>query len=171
MRSAQPLSRLCRFLLAFAIVLATLCICLLIGARVGLFEGKRPADLGVRDGLLKPPAAQAWNSVSSQAARHPHTAYRLIDPLRFTGDGKAAFARLAGIVHTMDGAIIVRAEPGYLHAEFRTPMLRFVDDVEFLLDEPAGVIHMRSASRLGRKDFGVNRERLETVRARFENRR
>jgi len=40
----------------------------------------------------------------------------------------------------------------------------FVDDVEFLLDEKAGVIHVRSASRLGRSDFGVNRDRVETIR-------
>jgi uncharacterized protein (DUF1499 family) len=140
---------------------------LLIAGQLNLLAGRRPEDLGAHGGLLKPPAAQAWNSVSSQAARHPHTDYHLIAPLAYQGDGKAAFARLASVVAGMPGAAIISARPDYLYAEFRTPMLRFVDDVEFLLDESAGVIHMRSASRLGRKDFGVNRKRLETVRMRF----
>ena len=67
----------------------------------------------------------------------------------------------------MPGAAVVEERPGYLYAEFTTRWLRFVDDVEFLLDEPTAMIHLRSASRLGRRDFGVNRERIETIRARM----
>lgn len=167
MASTPSRSGLRRFFLFTGAIAAALIVAVLIGARFGLFAGERPADLGAREGLLKPPAAHTWNSVSSQAARHPHSAYHVIAPLRFEGDGKAAFARLTAIVRAMPGATIVRAEPDYLYAEFRTPVLRFVDDAEFLLDEREGLIHMRSASRLGRKDFGVNRERLEAVRARF----
>jgi creatinine amidohydrolase len=63
---------------------------------------------------------------------------------------------------------VITEEPGYLYAEFETRWLRFVDDVEFLLDAPAGVIHVRSASRLGRKDLGVNRKRIEELRARHD---
>ncbi len=62
----------------------------------------------------------------------------------------------------MPGASVIEEKPGYLYAEFRTRLLRFVDDVEFLLGE--GVIHVRSASRLGRRDFGVNRKRIESLR-------
>jgi len=151
-------------LLALAIGLPAL---LLLAGRLDLLAGRRPDDLGARDGLLKPPAARSWNSVSSQARLHAHTDYHVIAPLAYQGDGKAAFARLTGIVRAMPGATVITATPGYLYAEFRTPWLRFVDDAEFLLDERDHVIHMRSASRLGRKDFGVNRKRLEDVRARF----
>jgi len=140
----------------------------LLAGQMHLLSGRRPDDLGVHDGLLKPPAARSWNSVSSQAERHPHTDYHTIAPLRYRGDGHAAFARLAAIVAGMPGAAIVTSSPTYLYAEFQTRLLKFVDDVEFLLDEPAGVIQTRSASRLGRKDFGVNRQRLEEIRARFE---
>ena len=140
----------------------------LLAGQMHLLSGRRPDDLGVRNGLLKPPAARAWNSVSSQAERHPHTDYHAIAPLRYSGDGQAAFARLASVVAGMPGVTIVTSDPAYLYAEFQTPLLKFVDDVEFLLDEPAGVIQMRSASRLGRKDFGVNRKRLEEIRTRFE---
>jgi len=62
----------------------------------------------------------------------------------------------------MPGATVIEEKADYLYAEYRTPLLRFVDDVEFLLAE--GVIHVRSASRLGRRDFGVNRKRIETLR-------
>ena len=119
--------------------------------------------------MFKPPVKEAWNVVSSQAALHPHTDYHVIAPLKFSGDGNTAFARLTSIVRNMDGATVIAAQPNYLHAEFQTRWLKFIDDVEFLLDKPAGVIHMRSASRLGRKDFGVNRARLEAIRARFNS--
>jgi uncharacterized protein (DUF1499 family) len=66
---------------------------------------------------------------------------------------------------TWPGATLVTQRPGYLHAECRTKWMGFVDDVEFLLDPAARVIHVRSASRLGRRDFGTNRERIEAIRA------
>lgn len=140
----------------------------MIAGQLNFLSGRRPTDIGVREGKLKPPVKETWNSVSSQAALHPHTEYHAIAPLKFSGDGRAAFARLADVVRGMEGATVVEEKPDYLYAEYRTRLLRFVDDVEFFLDEPAGVIHMRSASRLGRKDFGVNRARLEAVRARFD---
>jgi uncharacterized protein (DUF1499 family) len=135
--------------------------------RLGLFTGSRPTDLGVHDGMLKAPGAEALNVVSSQAAAQPHNDSNLIAPLRFRGDPAAAFARLQALLKTMDNVTIVSVQPGYLHAEFRTKILHFVDDVEFLLDANEGVIHMRSASRLGRRDFGVNRARLERIREAF----
>ena len=151
-----------------AIVIVGLPAALLLAGQMNLLAGRRPDDLGARDGVLKAPAARAWNSVSSQAGRHAHTDYHLIAPLRYGGDGHAAFARLANVVAGMPGATVIERQPGYLYGQFQTRLLKFVDDVEFLLDEPAGVIHMRSASRLGSKDFGANRERLEAIRRRLE---
>ena len=153
--------------IAAAIVIG-LPVAVLVAGQMNLLSGRRPQDLGARDGLLKPPVAASWNSVSSQAARHPHTDYHEIAPLRYQGDGNAAFVRLAAIVAAMPGATVITSQPAYLYAEFQTPALKFVDDVEFLLDQPAGVIQMRSASRLGSKDFGANRKRLEAIRQRFE---
>ena len=66
-------------------------------------------------------------------------------------------------VRAQPRATIVRDEGNYLYAEFRSRLLGYVDDVEFYID--GGVIHVRSASRLGRRDFGVNRKRVETIRA------
>ena len=73
-------------------------------------------------------------------------------------------AALQQVVTTAPGARVVRASPEYLYAEFRSRVMRFVDDVEFALDAARGVIHVRSASRVGVRDFGVNRARVEALR-------
>jgi uncharacterized protein (DUF1499 family) len=151
-----------------AVIVVGLPAAALVAGQMNMLSGRRPQDLGAKDGLLKPPVAASWNSVSSQAARHPHTDYHEIAPLPYQGDDHAAFVRLADIVRAMPGASVITSQPGYLYAEFQTPVLKFVDDVEFLLDQNAGVIQMRSASRLGRKDFGANRKRLEAIRQRFD---
>jgi uncharacterized protein (DUF1499 family) len=155
---------------ALAMLLAVLAAGVLVAGQLGLFAGSRPTDLGVHDGMLKAPGVGARNVVSSQAASQPHNDSNLIAPLHFEGDPNAAFARLQALLRTMDGATIVSSEPGYLHVEFRSRMLHFVDDAEFLLDAKNGVIQMRSASRVGRGDFGVNRARLERIRQAFGGR-
>jgi len=140
--------------------------------RAGLLAGKEPADLGVKDGRLKPPSLTE-NSVSSQAGLypdHPMKAYAEIAPIEFTGDASPALDRLRHMVETTEGARVVRTAPNYLYVQFQTRWLRFVDDAEFFADESAKVIHVRSASRIGRGDLGVNRARIEAIRARFAGR-
>ncbi len=140
---------------------------LFIAGRLGWLAGTPPADLGVRDGRLKPPSATR-NSVSSQASLYPaapQRRYAEIAPLRCVGDPAAAMARLVHVIGTMPGATIVEARPDYLYAQFTTRWLRFVDDVEFMASPDEGVIHLRSASRLGREDLGTNRRRIEAIRA------
>jgi uncharacterized protein (DUF1499 family) len=79
--------------------------------------------------------------------------------------------RLATLVAAMPGATVVAARDDYLYVQFETRWLRFVDDTEFALQPDAGsgagVIHVRSASRLGKGDFGVNRARIEAIRTRL----
>jgi uncharacterized protein (DUF1499 family) len=153
-----------------AIVVLVLVLAAILAGRFGWLQGRAPADLGVRDGRLKPPA-RTPNSVSSQARlypQHPRHAEAQIEPLHYTGDPRAAFARLKAVVEAMPGAAVQRSEPGYLYATYTTPLMRFVDDVEFALDPAAGVIEVRSASRLGHGDRGLNRERIEDLRRRFD---
>lgn len=145
-----------------------LVIVLIVGALVaagqaGLLRGARPTDLGVQNGRLKPVAETSRNSVSSQAS---HAAAK-VDPLHYAGDGPAAFTLLKSVVAGMAGATLVRHESNYFHAEFTTLWLKFTDDVEFYLDENRGVIEVRSASRIGTGDFGVNRARVEAIRRAF----
>ena len=78
-------------------------------------------------------------------------------------------ARLAALLKQTPGTVIVAQRPAYIYAQSSTPMLKFTDDVELWLDTTAGVIQFRSASRLGRKDFGVNRARMEAIRAQFQS--
>jgi uncharacterized protein (DUF1499 family) len=126
---------------------------------------KRPDNLGVTNGRLAPPR-RTPNCVSSQA--DPADAEHFIAPIPFKGDALAAMAAVRDVVQGMRDAEIIRTENGYLYAEFRTRTLRFVDDVEFYFDEKAGRIDVRSSSRLGRRDFGVNRARVEAIRARMQ---
>lgn len=130
-----------------------------------VFSWKRPDNLGVKDGRLAPPR-RTPNCVSSQA--DPADAEHYIAPIPFKGDNAAAMAATRKAVEGMRDAMVVRQEGGYLYAEYRTKLMRFVDDVEFLHDEKAGLIHVRSSSRLGRRDFGVNRARVESLRARIQ---
>lgn len=130
-----------------------------------LFAGKRPDYLGVKDGRLPRPKSTP-NCVSSQA--DPADKQHFIEPLRFKGTAPEAIAAARKAVESMPRATVIRQEGNYLYAEFRSALLGFVDDVEFTYDEKAGVLHVRSASRLGRRDFGVNRERVEALRAHIE---
>ncbi len=144
---------------------------ILAAGQFGLFSGRSPSDLGVREGKLKPPS-RTPNSVSSQAGLWPDgdyaSTYASIEPLRVQGDRATAITRLRALLAAWPGARIVAEEPDYLRVEFTTRWLRFVDDAEFWLDSAHNVIQVRSASRLGRKDFGVNRARIETIRARWD---
>jgi uncharacterized protein (DUF1499 family) len=141
---------------------------LFVAARLGLFSGQPPQDLGVRDGRLKPPSPTR-NSVSSQAGLypdHPQRAYADIAPLPVRGgDGRTALLKLSELLRGQPELRVVERHHDYLRAEARTRWLRFVDDLEFWLDPAQQVIHVRSASRLGREDFGVNRKRIEHIRA------
>ena len=150
-----------------AIVVVAAPVVVVAAGQLGLLRGKAPDDLGVREGRLKRPSFTP-NSVSSQAdlyADHPMRDYARIAPLPAGADGAAALARLRRVVEAMPGATVVDAKPDYLYAQFETRALRFVDDVEFWYDPAAQVWQVRSASRVGRKDFGVNRQRIEAIRA------
>jgi uncharacterized protein (DUF1499 family) len=130
------------------------------GSIPAVFSWKRPDNLGVRDGLLAP-CKRSPNCVSSQA--NPDDREHHIAPIR----GSMSAVRRA--VQAMPRASIVSQTENYLYAEFRTKLLRYVDDVEFFFD--GKVIHVRSCSRLGRRDFGVNRKRVEELRSLIETQR
>ncbi len=157
-------------ILGFAIMFfVAVAAAVLAAGQLGLLRSSAPGDLGVHGGRLKPPSATP-NSVSSQAGLypgHPQFSYANIEPLRYVGDPAKAMDRLEAVVRSMDRTVVVTREPQYLYAQSSTAMLKFTDDVEFWIDPSNGVIHVRSASRLGRKDFNVNRERVEKIRAQF----
>ena len=132
---------------------------------MGLFSGTRPDHLGVRDGRLAPPK-RTPNNVNSQVDKNAD-AQHYIEPLRYSGDARQAWAALRQVIDGMPRVKVITSDSNYLYAEFTSKLMGFVDDTEFYLDEKAGVIEVRSASRLGRGDRGVNRERIEFIRAKL----
>ncbi|MEO1069782.1 MAG: DUF1499 domain-containing protein [Cyanobacteria bacterium J06638_6] len=132
---------------------------------IGNLAGDRPANLGIKEGRLAP-CPDSPNCVVSQGA---DDAEHAIAPLTYSGDAAQAMARLTEIVKTMPRTTIVEATDNYLYAEFASKLMGFVDDVEFYLDPAESVIQVRSASRLGKSDLGVNRQRVETIRQGLQN--
>jgi uncharacterized protein (DUF1499 family) len=142
---------------------------LIIGGLVWVFAaalggcsgGRPPANLGVTEGRLAP-CPGSPNCVSSQAGEES----RRVEPLRYQSEPGPARDRLLAMLNGMERVRIIQADADYIHAEFTSAVFGFVDDVEFQFD-PSGFIQIRSASRTGYYDFGVNRERVETIRQRF----
>jgi len=148
------------------LVVVALALLVLLAAQLGAFSGTAPDNLGVRDGRLRAPS-KTPNSVSSQAnlwPQHPMQDDARIAPLAPRGSGPETVARIRRIVEAMPGAKVVQARDDYLYVQFSTRWMKFVDDAEFWFDPAAGVVQLRSASRVGRKDFGVNRARVESIR-------
>lgn len=129
--------------------------------------GSRPADLGAKSGRLLP-CPDSPNCVSSAAEDEVHS----IQALLVRKPVPEVWAALEGVLESLPRVEIVRSEDSgnrYLHAEFTSPLMRYVDDVEFV---GAGQgrdtrIEVRSASRIGYGDLGANRERIELIRTRL----
>jgi uncharacterized protein (DUF1499 family) len=118
-----------------------------------MFSSRRPDNLGVRNGRLAP-CKPTPNCVSSQS--DPADATHYVAPLAGT------IAHVRNALDRTPRARIITDEPNYLYVEFRTRLMRYVDDVEFYFD--GRVVHVRSCSRIGRSDLGTNRRRVERLR-------
>ncbi|MFT4579815.1 MAG: hypothetical protein ACI8PD_000781 [Nitrospinales bacterium] len=122
-------------------------------------SNKTPSTIGKFAGCPDKP-----NCVSSKSTTSPHA----IDPIYYKGSQEDARKSLLLIIKSLQRARLVSEHDSFLHVEFTSNLFRFVDDVEFYFKEP-GIIHFRSASRIGHSDLGVNRERMEHIRQVFEN--
>ena len=101
------------------------------------------------------------NCVSTQARDEGHA----IAPFRYCKSRAEAKEALKDVIRFLPRAKLVEEDETYLHYEVTSLLFRFVDDVEFLFDDDTKTIHFRSASRTGYGDLGVNRTRMEQVRA------
>ena len=156
-----------RYVILFLLAVAIVALVLLVLGQMGLLRGKAPADLGLQNGKLKRPS-RTQNCVTSQADQwpeHPQKTYSAITAFKATGDGTAEMTKIAQALQSMPRTVIIKQEPTYIYAQSTTKSFKFTDDVEFALDASKGIIDVRSASRLGQKDFGVNRARIEAIRA------
>ena len=109
------------------------------------------------------PCPESPNCVSSLADNKD----QYIDPIFYSGEPAAVQQELLNILQSFKRVRITRLEDNYILAEFRSLVFRFVDDVEFYLDDTHKVIHIKSASRTGYYDLGVNRRRLERIEEMF----
>jgi uncharacterized protein (DUF1499 family) len=111
------------------------------------------------------PCPDSPNCVSSQSKDKAH----FIEPLHYVGSLADARDRIINILQNTKRVNLAKIEAQYIHAEFRSLVFQFVDDVEFYFPSEKTIIHIRSASRTGYFDFGVNRRRVERLRSAFEN--
>ncbi|OYE05548.1 DUF1499 domain-containing protein [Nostoc sp. 'Peltigera membranacea cyanobiont' 232] len=117
------------------------------------------SSLGVDNGHLSScPASD--NCVVSQNADSKQT----INPITYHLDRNAAREILLKVISVVPRTEIVEQTPNYIHALSKSRIFKFVDDVEFYLPPNESVIHLRSASRVGESDLGVNRRRMEQIR-------
>ena len=138
---------------------------LLIGLTVAIsglfllsFSSSRPATLGVRNGKLSE-LPTTPNCVSSQSLDPA----RRMPPIPFSGTPTAVRNRIRQIVQQLPRTKIISETPVYLHVECSSAVFRFVDDVEFLFDDSANLVHFRSAARVGYSDLGINRKRMARI--------
>lgn len=156
-----------KWLLILVLILVILAI---LAGQFGMFKGIAPNDLGVVEGKLKLPA-NTPNSVSSQAnlyPTHPQYNYARIEPLVLVGDSESTLNKIKSIIGLMPGSKVITCQEDYLYVQFTTRVMKFVDDAEFWFDPQSNVVQVRSASRLGKSDLGVNRQRIEWIRKQLE---
>lgn len=126
--------------------------------------GQRPENLGIHNGRLTDCPSKP-NCISSQAEDEKH----VLTPFRYQGEKKAAFERLKKIIRSVERMTIVAETDNYVHIECKSKIMGFVDDLEFFFPKEK-IIHIRSASRIGYSDLGVNRKRVEYLRELFDSR-
>lgn len=123
-------------------------------------SGKRPSNLGVSDSRLTPCPASP-NCLSSD----DHDSAHKIPPFQLAKPATEVWQVVHELVSELPRTRIVNENSDYLHAECRSSVFGFIDDLELHLRPSAGIIAVRSAARLGYSDFGVNRRRVESLRA------
>lgn len=147
------------------ILLITIAIVVTIAVVLWINNKKVPLSLGVKDGKLAP-CPNSPNCVSSQTSSGDH----YIEPLSVSGIDHPMEA-VASIIRSVPKSEIIVKRDDYIHSIFRSKVFSFIDDVEFYYDKNQGVIHVRSAARVGYSDLGVNRKRMEWIRKQLKESR
>lgn len=155
--------RIIKYILMTFILLG---LALLVFFILGSFRAQKTPTkgLGVVDGKLIP-CPESPNCVSTFETSELHGT----EPLQLEeGSGEPIIGKVKQIISNMERTEIIGEDVIYLHAVFRSALFRFPDDFEVLLDSENNLLHFRSASRVGHNDFGVNRERIEALKAALE---
>ncbi len=145
-----------------AIVFTLLIVLPILGLLMMNWLSQAPDNLGVKEGRLTD-CPGSPNCVCTQASEPSHQ----MEPIPFTGDLTSVRERLKTAIGSIPRSKITEETDNYIRAEFTTALMRYVDDVELLIDEDEKVVHFRSASRIGHSDLGANRKRMEQLAAAF----
>jgi len=132
-------------------------------AEILLPEKEKEIKMSSKAASMFAPCPDSPNCVSSLADNKKH----FVEPIPYHGEKAVAQYELLEILHSFKRAHLVTIEENYIHVEFVSSIFRFVDDVEFYFDTAKKLIQVRSASRTGYFDFGVNRRRVEEIRKQF----
>lgn len=125
-------------------------------------ESKKP--IGIIDGKFHP-CPKSPNCVSTQSTDEKHR----MEPIQYSSTVDEAKGKIKNIITSFKRTKLITETENYLHFEFRTATFKFVDDVEFCLDDKEKLIHFRSAARLGWSDMGVNRKRMGKIRELYKS--
>lgn len=142
-------------------------VALIVVLFVGFFvyvniSNKLPEGLGLTDGELMP-CPSSPNCVSTQAS--PDDVEHYAEPIIYTGDRMKTQLLIESFILNNGNAHLVSSTLGYVHFEVKSPLVGYIDDVEFYLPAADSVVHVRSASRVGYSDFGTNRERVRQIQS------
>lgn len=142
-------------------------VALIVVLFVGFFvyvniSNKLPEGLGLTDGELMP-CPSSPNCVSTQAS--PEDVEHYAEPIVYTGDRMKTQLLIESFILNNGNAHLVSSKLGYVHFEVKSPLVGYIDDVEFYLPAADSVVHVRSASRVGYSDFGTNRERVRQIQS------
>ena len=124
---------------------------------IDIKKSKKP--IGIIDGKFHP-CPKSPNCVSTQSTDEKHR----MEPIQYSSTVDEAKVKIKNIITSFKRTKLITETENYLHFEFRTATFKFVDDVEFYLDDKEKLIHFRSAARLGWSDMGVNRKRMGKIR-------
>jgi len=151
-----------RIIIAVVVILFLIVLGYPIGLAVIALTSPTPANVGTGRLVLCPDTP---NCVSSLNGEDPE---KYVFPLAYIGEAHIAESILLDVLESRPRTQIMVVQGGYIHAEVRSPTMRFIDDLEFRFDESSQEIHVRSAARLGYSDIGENRRRVQAIRETFE---
>lgn len=136
---------------------------------VALFVLGYRSHSGEAQGLVEGRLQRCPDTPNCVSSEFQSDAEHYIEPLVYAADDEAqVLPRLKAIIREMGGSVQVEATD-YLAATFTSSIFRFVDDLEVRIDTDQKTIHLRSASRVGRGDFGANRKRVERLKNSFQS--
>jgi len=145
------------------ILISLFVLCVVLRLSIGFFSKDRIAT-GLITSESASPTLSGCDNLLNCTASTASTKKNHVEPIAFQGKSTDVIALMAGLISEQKGTMIKTQNSHYLHATYKTVLMGYTDDLELLLDRSSNVLHIRSASRIGRSDFGANRKRIEALR-------